>query len=72
MGTIPLVILGAVWLGAPGVLIGQAVGGVVFGLLSLWLALRVIAKADAGEVTPKPQEPFARPARRMVDFHWKR
>ncbi len=43
LGTVPLAFwLSGVW-GAPGVLIGQAVGGVVFGLLAIWLALRVIA-----------------------------
>jgi putative MATE family efflux protein len=43
LGTIPFVIgFGAVW-GAPGVMIGQAAGGVIFGVLAWWLALRVIA-----------------------------
>ncbi len=41
----------AFWLsgfwGAPGVLIGQAAGGVVFGLLAVWLALRTIERAAA-------------------------
>jgi putative MATE family efflux protein len=49
LGTIPLMIwLGSVW-GAQGVLIGQALGGVVFGLIAWWLALRAIALA-----TPRP------------------
>ncbi len=44
LGTIPFALgFGAIW-GAPGVLIGQAAGGVLFGLLSIWLALRVIAR----------------------------
>jgi putative MATE family efflux protein len=42
VGTVPL----ALWLGgvrgAEGVLIGQAAGGVVFGLLAMWVAFRVI------------------------------
>lgn len=43
LGTVPFGLwLGTVW-GAGGVLIGQAVGGVVFGLLAVWLALRTIA-----------------------------
>jgi Na+-driven multidrug efflux pump len=43
IGPIPLMIwLGQVW-GAQGVLVGQALGGVVFGLVALWLALRAIA-----------------------------
>lgn len=42
LGTIPFVWGGAAVFGAQGVLIGQAAGGVVFGLLGLWLALRVV------------------------------
>jgi Na+-driven multidrug efflux pump len=42
LGTVPFALwLAAVW-GAPGVLIGQAVGGVVFGTLAVALALRTI------------------------------
>ena len=44
LGTVPFVMLGAVWYGAPGVLFGQAVGGILFGLVAVWLALRVIAR----------------------------
>ncbi len=47
LGTIPFVLLGAAWFGAQGVLIGQAVGGVLFGLLSLWLAYRIMAREGA-------------------------
>ena len=46
VGTIPLVLLGAMWWGAPGVLIGQAIGGVIFGVMAWWLALRVLARAS--------------------------
>jgi Na+-driven multidrug efflux pump len=46
LGTVPFALwLGGVW-GAEGVLIGQAVGGVVFGLLAVWLALRVITGVE--------------------------
>ena len=42
LGTVPFALwFGGIW-GAEGVLIGQAVGGVLFGLLAAWLALRVI------------------------------
>jgi len=46
LGTIPPVILFAAWLGAPGVLIGQAVGGVVFGVLAWVLAERLMKRQD--------------------------
>ena len=45
LGTIPFVALGAAWLGAPGVLIGQAAGGVAFGIVSVWLGLRLTTRA---------------------------
>ncbi|MGB7317030.1 MAG: MATE family efflux transporter [Planktotalea sp.] len=72
VGTIPLVILGAAWFGAPGVLIGQAVGGVVFGLISLYLALRVMRNVEAGAAQRVATEPFAREARLMQRSFWKR
>ncbi|MFT7449269.1 MAG: putative MATE family efflux protein, partial [Glaciecola sp.] len=50
VGTIPLVILFASWFGAAGVLIGQAAGGMIFGLISVWLALRVMDKSQDGNV----------------------
>jgi putative MATE family efflux protein len=41
-GTLPFVLaFGAIW-GAPGVLVGQAVGGAVFAGVAVWLAMRVI------------------------------
>jgi Na+-driven multidrug efflux pump len=42
---VPLVFAGAGLFGAQGVLIGQSLAGVVFGLLAWWLARRVIARA---------------------------
>ena len=42
VGTVPVAWwFGGIW-GAQGVLIGQALGGVIFGLLAVWLALRMI------------------------------
>jgi putative MATE family efflux protein len=42
LGTIPFALWrGGLW-GAEGILIGQAMGGVVFGLLAIWLGLRTI------------------------------
>jgi putative MATE family efflux protein len=60
LGTVPFAIwLGSLW-GAPGVLIGQAVGGVVFGLLAVWLALRAIA-APKVAARPAPAAPLPVP-----------
>lgn len=44
LGTIPFVLLGSAVLGAPGVLVGQALGGVLFAGLGVWGALRVMAR----------------------------
>lgn len=46
VGTAPLVMLGAAWLGASGVLLGQAAGGVVFAAIAVWQARRAIAAAS--------------------------
>ncbi|WP_306115620.1 MULTISPECIES: MATE family efflux transporter [unclassified Roseovarius] len=42
LGTWPFVVVFAAWWGAPGVLIGQAVGGVLFAVVAVWLSFRVI------------------------------
>jgi Na+-driven multidrug efflux pump len=64
VGTIPLALwLGGIW-GAQGVLVGQALGGVVFGLAAIWLALRAIAApalAAYGPRAPVPTAPEAEP-----------
>ncbi len=43
LGTVPFVWVFANWMGAPGVLIGQAAGGVIFGFIAWALANRVMA-----------------------------
>lgn len=68
LGTIPFVWVGAAWFGAPGVLIGQATGGVIFGALAYVLAKRVMAR---GTAPAKPQE-FSRQGRLMALFSLRR
>ena len=68
VGTIPFVILGTMWLGAPGVLIGQAVGGVLFGLLAIVLARRVMANAATPGSGKDKSEPFQRHIRQIQLF----
>lgn len=70
LGTIPLVFVGGYFLGAPGILIGQAVGGVIFGLTAYWLARKVIEKSALGSVE-KPAI-FQRQARLLQLFHFRR
>ena len=53
LGTAPFVWFGAQWAGAPGVIIGQAVGGVFFGILGLWLAFRLIDAYETGQADPE-------------------
>ncbi len=69
LGTIPFVIVGASMIGAPGVLIGQYLGGAVFAAIAYLLALRVIGAADQ---PPPAKEPFQRQARLMSLFHHRR
>ena len=47
IGTVPLVTLGAAWMGASGVLLGQAAGGMVFAAIAIWQARRVIVAAPS-------------------------
>ena len=47
LGTVPLVMLGAAWMGASGVLLGQAAGGIVFAAIAIWQARRAITAAAA-------------------------
>ena len=70
LGTIPFVIVGSAWLGATGVLIGQAAGGVVFGLLALWLGARVV-RQPAADARPSGQFGHFR-ARLMELVHHRR
>jgi putative MATE family efflux protein len=73
VGTIPLALwLGQTW-GAQGVLVGQALGGVVFGLAAAWLALLAIRApihpAPRGRPAPDPApetEPVASPGERRA------
>ncbi|MGA9252989.1 MAG: MATE family efflux transporter [Roseobacter sp.] len=70
VGMIPLVLLGSATLGAQGVLIGQALAGVIFGVLAWLLARRVIAKAPE-EIDKAPSE-FGRQGRLMSLFYLRR
>lgn len=70
LGMIPLVLLGASAMGAQGVLIGQALAGVIFGILAWILARRVIANAH-DEAEAKPSE-FGRQGRLMSLFYLRR
>ncbi|MEM6728072.1 MAG: MATE family efflux transporter [Pseudomonadota bacterium] len=58
LGTIPFVIAGAAWMGAPGVLIGQAAGGAIFAVVGVALVYRVqrVAREEAME----PRAPYQR------------
>ena len=43
LGTIPFVMAGSAAMGAPGVLVGQSLGGVLFAAIGVWGAFRVMA-----------------------------
>ncbi len=70
LGTVPFVIAGAAAYGAPGVLIGQAAGGVLFAAAAAWMAARVMRGARGGGV--RPREPHARQARLISLLHLRR
>ena len=53
LGVAPFVWFGAAWFGAPGVLIGQAVGGIIFALIGLWLSARLVNGYASGRIDPE-------------------
>jgi MATE family, multidrug efflux pump len=53
IGTAPFVLAGAALFNAPGVLIGQAIGGVFFSVLGLWLAFRLVDAYEDGKADPE-------------------
>ncbi|MEM0900330.1 MAG: MATE family efflux transporter [Pseudomonadota bacterium] len=59
IGTYPFAVAGGIWLGAQGVLIGQAAGGLIFAVVAIWLVKRVIANLDADR-EPDPFHPDKR------------
>jgi putative MATE family efflux protein len=48
LGVMPFVWLGGHWYGAKGVVAGYSLGGVLFGLISLWICSRVLRKIEHG------------------------
>ncbi len=69
LGTVPPVMLGAWWLGAPGVLIGQALGGVLFGVLAVVLARLLMAEP---RIAPARDPAFTRLVRQTQLFFSRR
>ena len=63
------VIVGGMWFGAPGILFGQALGGVIFAGVTLILVRHVLSKEASGQVQ---HEPFARQARLFQILHHRR
>ncbi|MEM8772311.1 MAG: MATE family efflux transporter [Pseudomonadota bacterium] len=53
IGIAPFVWVGADLFGAPGVIIGQALGGIAFALLGVWLAFRLIDAFESGRADPE-------------------
>lgn len=73
IGTIPFVLVGSIYWGAKGILIGQAIGGIVFALIALVLVRRVIVKTTTDLDAPVSEtDPFARQARQLSLFRFRR
>ncbi len=72
LGVIPFVWLGSLLFGAPGVLIGQATGGVVFGVLSLIIVRRTIKAVESEGIEDKGPRLFQRQARQIALFFGRR
>lgn len=56
LGTVPFVWIGGHYAGAPGIIAGQALGAVAFGVLALYFAFRLVGQLASG-FHPPPAEP---------------
>ncbi|MHA7772541.1 MATE family efflux transporter [Roseibium sp. M-1] len=72
LGTISFVWLGGMLYGAPGVLIGQAIGGVLFGVAAIVIVRGVIRSVEEHHEEPKAPGLFQRQARQVVLFFSRR
>ncbi len=70
LGTIPFVYAGAYVAGAPGILAGYFIGGVVFGVASIWVGYRVIDQL--GRAPPPADGPPLNPRRPLWPFSSRR
>ena len=59
LGIMPFVWLGGRWFGAEGVIAGQALGSVAFGIAALICAFAVVARLQAKSERPAPAPPLA-------------
>jgi len=64
LGTWPFALLGAYWFGAAGVLVGQALGGIIFSALAAFLAVRLMND----DCTPRKANPFQKHNRLQLLF----
>ncbi|EAV43936.1 MATE efflux family protein [Stappia aggregata IAM 12614] len=71
-GTIPFVLVGGMLYGAPGVLIGQAAGGVLFGVAAVLIVRSVIRSVEEHHEKPAKQGLFQRQARQLILFFSRR
>jgi len=56
VGTVPFVWIGATQFGAAGVIAGQAVGAVVFGIGAVIVCFRVVGRLAGRQISPHPEE----------------
>jgi MATE family, multidrug efflux pump len=55
LGIIPAVYLGGIWYGARGVIAGEAVGSIVFGLIGAMAVFALVRKLEHLELMPSPE-----------------
>ncbi len=72
VGTIPFVWIGGALYGAPGVLIGQAAGGVLFGVAAILIVRGVIRSVEQHHEKPREPGLFQRQARQVILFFSRR
>jgi putative MATE family efflux protein len=72
LGVVPFVYLGSQYWGAEGVLIGQMAGGVFVAIVSYFLAMRLMKKAEADQIKDPVEPVFATHRRSFSILHHRR
>jgi putative MATE family efflux protein len=68
IGTIPLVYLGGQWFGVIGVVAGQAVGSIIFGLIAWVWAQRILKRLGKNNQQPVDEEQSLNPSLPLIPF----
>jgi len=66
IGIVPFIWLGGAMAGAPGIIIGQGIGGIAFAALGFWFFQRLITGYESGQIVPADRKLQHPPPNKMT------